>query len=213
MLRALILACLPISANACDVALALTIDVSSSVDGAEYRLQADGLADALNTPKIRDALLTADARLMVIQWSGANKQAVMIPWTRMSDIFAIQAFADKARSMPRAFFNSDTAPGDAIAFSIRQFADAPTCARRVIDVSGDGAENAGTETRSASAQAAALGIEINGIAIESIGLAITSFYYRAVITPNGFVLTARRHEDYPRAIAEKLFREVSKIAS
>ena len=213
MWRALILALMPCPVVACDIALALTIDVSSSVDAGEYRLQVDGLADALGEARIRDALLAADARLMVIQWSGVNKQQIMLPWTRMSDAFTIARFAEDARALPRAFNNSDTAPGDAIEFAVRQFADVADCRRRVIDVSGDGPENAGIGVRSASARAWARGIEINGIAIESIGLAITRFYETAVITPGGFVITARRHEDYPRAIAEKLFREVARISS
>ena len=56
------------------------------------------------------------------------------------------------------------------------------------------------------------GIEINAIAIEDVGRAvpITEFYRRLVITPNGFVLTARGLADYPRAIREKLIRETAK---
>jgi Ca-activated chloride channel homolog len=213
MLRALVLCLMPLPAAACDVALALTIDVSSSVDRSEYRMQADGLADALKDKDIREVLLQADARLLVVHWSGVNKQRVMIPWTRMSDIFAIDAFADKARALPRAFADSDTAPGDAIDFTRHQFDAVSQCKRRVIDVSGDGAENAGKDTATASARAAKAGIEINGIAIEMIGVAITGFYEKKLITPGGFVLTARTHKDYPRAIAEKIFRELAKIQS
>jgi len=213
LLRVILLACLPVRALSCEVALALTIDVSSSVDVGEYALQVKGLADALELPSIRNVLIEADARLLVIQWSGVNKQQVMIPWTVMTDIPTIQRFADTARALPRAFRDSDTAPGDAIDFSVRQFAEVQDCKRRVIDISGDGPENAGGETRLASARAFAQGIEVNAIAIESIGIAISNYYRKVVITPGGFVVTARDHEDYPRAIAEKLYREIAKITS
>ena len=38
--------------QACDTALILTIDVSNSIDVAEYHLQTDGMADALLIPTI-----------------------------------------------------------------------------------------------------------------------------------------------------------------
>ncbi|MEJ6478806.1 MAG: DUF1194 domain-containing protein, partial [Octadecabacter sp.] len=52
---------------------------------------------------------------------------------------------------------------------------------------------------------------INGIAIEGMGLAITGFFNRAVITRDGFVITALTHRDYPRAIRAKILREVSRV--
>ena len=98
-----------------------------------------------------------------------------------------------------------------IDFALEQFADAPTCDRQVIDISGDGPPNAGSDTRLASREAERRGVTINGIAIESLGVALTNFFSRSLITRDGFVITARRHRDYPRAIREKILREVSRI--
>ena len=39
---------------------------------------------------------------------------------------------------------------------------------------------------------------------------IGNFYRKWAITPRGFVIIARGLEDYPRAIREKLIRELSK---
>ena len=39
---------------------------------------------------------------------------------------------------------------------------------------------------------------------------ISEFYRRYVISRNGFVMTARGLGDYPRAIREKILREVAK---
>jgi Ca-activated chloride channel family protein len=113
--------------------------------------------------------------------------------------------------MPRAFVQSDTAIGDAILFALDQFNDAPNCNRQVIDISGDGTPNAGSDARRASREAERRGVTINGIAIESMGIALTSYFNRSIITRDGFVITARRHLDYPRAIREKILREVSRI--
>jgi Ca-activated chloride channel family protein len=52
---------------ACDTALILTIDVSNSIDPAEYKLQTDGLADALRNPEIVEAMVRQEATLAVVQ--------------------------------------------------------------------------------------------------------------------------------------------------
>ena len=199
------------SAQACETALVLAIDVSSSVDPGEYRLQVDGLADALLDPEVAFALENGKVRLSVLQWSGAGQQQISIPWTEMATPLDIAAYSAAVRAMPRAYVNSNTAPGDAINKAVEMLSEVPMCSRHIIDVSGDGNANAGVETRIASRQAERRGVIINGIAIESIGAAITQFYRRAIVTQYGFVITAQRHEDYPRAIREKLKRELTKV--
>ena len=198
-------------AMACDTALMLTIDVSNSIDPVEYKLQTDGMADAVLDAEVSEALIQGQVAVAVIQWSGVDRQELSIPWRQLRSVADIQAFAIDARTMPRAFVQSDTAPGNAIMFALDQFADAPNCDRQVIDISGDGTPNAGSDTRLASREAERRGVTINGIAIESLGVAITTFFTRSVITRDGFVITARRHRDYPRAIREKILREVSRI--
>ena len=49
------------------------------------------------------------------------------------------------------------------------------------------------------------------VAIEGLGPAITSYYRRSVITPDGFVETARGFTDFARAIRDKIRREVSRV--
>ena len=199
------------AAIACDTALILTIDVSNSVDPGEWRLQKDGLVAALRDQEIIGAMLDNSAAMMVIQWSGEDKQEVTIPWTRIKTELDAALFANRAAEMERAFVLSDTAPAEAIYFSLEQFADVPDCLRRVIDISGDGTPNSGRDTATARNMAERAGVTINGIAIESMGVAITNFYQRTVITRDGFVLTARRHLDYPRAIRQKIIRELSRM--
>lgn len=199
------------AARACDTALLLSVDVSNSVDGGEYRVQIDGMADALSDPEIIDAIVEGGAALAVMQWSGRDKQALVLPWTLIETREQALDFAVRARALPRAFVLSDTAPAEAIYFGLDQFASAPACKRHVIDVSGDGTPNSGSDTRLARNAAEQAGVTINGVAIESMGQAITTFYQRAIITRNGFVMTARTHRDYPRAIRAKILRELAKI--
>ena len=206
---ALSLAALPL--RACETALVLTVDVSNSVDTAEFRLQADGIADALRDPEIVSTLIQTGTAIAVVQWSGAEDQALSIPWTRIETALDTERLSTEARRMERAFTLSDTAPAEAIRFSLALFDAVPDCRRRVIDVSGDGTPNGGGDVRLARRAAEAAGVTINAIAIESMGFAITTFFRNAVITRNGFVITARTHNDYPAAIRAKILREISKV--
>ncbi|HEV8034214.1 DUF1194 domain-containing protein [Yoonia sp.] len=202
---------LPVTAQACDTALILTMDVSNSIDSAEYRLQTDGLADALRDPEIVETMVAGENYLTVVQWSGVDRQTVSIPWTQMRTALDVESFAQKARMMERAFILSDTAPAEAVFFSLRLFDQVPNCARKVIDISGDGTPNGGSDVRAARTAAERAGVTINAIAIESMGLAITNFFRGAVITRDGFVMTARTHREYPATIRAKILREISRI--
>jgi len=213
MLRVLALALLlgpPV--GACDTALLLAIDVSGSIDGAEYELQAEGLAAALTDPQIADILVQGQVALAVMQWSGLGEQALVQPWRRMLDLDEVARFAAAAAATPRAFVNSETAVGEAISVAIAQFPAVADCRRRVIDISGDGPENAGNSVSLARRAAIRAGIEINAIPIEESGLPnpVSVFYARLVITPNGFVMTARGLRDYPKTLRAKLLRELQK---
>ena len=204
---------LPTAASACEAALVLAMDVSGSVDRGEWRLQADGLAAALRDREVAEVLVQGQIALTVVQWSAVGQQAVVLPWQRMLSHRAVQDFAARVEAMPRAFPGSDTAVGEALDASIDQFAAVPDCRRRIVDMSGDGDENVGYTTPRARARAIAEGVEVNALAIEAMGLSITNFYRRWVITPGGFVETAQGHLDYARTIRVKLLRELTKPGS
>lgn len=201
-----------IPAQACEVALVLAIDVSGSIDKAEYRLQTEGLVRALEDPELIDALVATRAALTVVQWSGAGQQTVSLSLQQMNSAADIAEFASRARAMPRAFDASDTAVGEALAFSAALFSSAPECRRRVIDISGDGPQNAGMPLDRGRMAALRSRAQINAIAIEDMGRAtpITAYYARHVTSPDGFVMTARGLSDYPRAIREKVLREITR---
>lgn len=216
MLKTLVFAlCLAGPARACETALLLAVDISGSIDAGEYVLQMNGLVAALEAPDIADLLVEGGVALSLVQWSGLGRQKLSLPWRHMQTRADVARFAAIVRTLPRAFNASDTAVGDALRFSIAQFADVPECTRHIIDISGNGPENAGFTVSRARAEAQAMGIVINAIAIEDPGQAspITAFYRRWAVTKGGFVMTARGLEDYARAIHAKLLRELSKLAS
>lgn len=206
---ALCLASAPV--RACETALVLAIDVSNSIDSGEYRIQAEGLAEALLDPLVMESLVTGQVALTVIQWSGVGNQVVSVPWRRMITDEDVRAVAAEARGMRRAIIMSNTAVGDLIRFARGQFAAVTDCKRRVIDISGDGDDNAGTVPEAERLLAERDGVTINALAIESLGLSITNYYRQRVITRNGFVMTARGHATYAEVLKEKIRREVAQV--
>jgi Ca-activated chloride channel family protein len=102
--------------------------------------------------------------------------------------------------------------GEAIRFALAQFAPVGDCKRRVIDISGDGQENAGFTDAKARSEAVAADVMINAIAIEDPGQAfpITAYYRGWIITPGGFVVSARGLADYAATLRAKLLRELQK---
>jgi Ca-activated chloride channel homolog len=213
MLRAAVLACLVAQpAVGCETALLLSIDVSGSIDKGDYRLQTEGLAFALTDPEVAEALVRGQVALAVVQWSGFDQQALVLSWQRMLSDPDVQRFAARAAAIPRAFSGSDTAVGQGLRFATAQFAAVPDCPRKVIDVSGDGQENTGFTDAKARSEAMEQGLIINAIAIEEPGPAfpITTYYRRWIITPDGFVVTARGLQDYAKTLRMKLLRELTK---
>lgn len=215
MVRALVivaLLCSAACARACQTALLLAMDVSNSVDPGEYRLQINGLAAALRDPEIAEILVQGTVALSVMQWSGPDKQEISLDWHRMLSAAHVAAFAQQVTALPRAFVLSNTAPAEALDVALDHMARAPVCARRIIDVSGDGTPNAGEQALSTMQQRAQrAGVTVNGLAIESLGLALTNFYRRSIVTRDGFVETAQGHRDYARAIRRKILREISRV--
>lgn len=201
-------------APACELALALAVDVSGSVDRREFRLQMDGLAEALRDGVVSEALVRAEAAVTLVQWTGSSRQTVSIPWTRIRSFGDADGFADAVAAAPRAWRNYSTAIGEALRFGLAQFEAAPDCRRRVIDVSGDGPSNEGIEPGAVREDLRAAGVSVNALAIEESEADLTAYFWENVIVGEGaFVVTANRFADYPDRIRLKLRRETGEQLS
>ncbi|SHF13848.1 Ca-activated chloride channel family protein [Litoreibacter ascidiaceicola] len=199
------------SAQACELALVLAVDVSGSVDPGEYRLQMEGLGAALSDGAVTEALVVAQAKVLLLQWTGVTRQKVSVPWTHVTDFNAANALAASIRDAPRAWRSFSTAIGEAVGAALIQFDAVPECKRRVIDVSGDGVSNEGTPPEEMKAAALHRGVTINGLAIAASEAGLLD-YYRAnlIVGPGSFAMEATNFEEYPRRIRQKLLREITK---
>lgn len=198
-------------AGACDTALLLAVDVSNSIDPGEYRIQTEGMAAALRDDQIVEAMVRGQNAIAVMQWSGTGMQQMTLPWRRITGSADMEAMAADVAAMPRAYIGANTAIGEAVRVAIGEVLTQSDCARLIIDVSGDGPDNAGTQIDLARRHATRSGVTVNGLAINGLGSATTSYYERRLITPDGFVESADGFLDFPRAIRVKIRREVSRI--
>lgn len=205
---------LPGQGMSCDLALALAVDVSASIDTAEYRLQMDGLAAALRDPIVSEALVQAQASLLLVQWSGKGSQMIAVPWSEIGDFAQVEAFANQVADAPRAWRTHATAIGEALSFTLDLFPKERRCQRRLIDLSGDGTSNEGAAPTSAHPALKSSGVTVNALAIEDNAPELTSYFFENVLVGEGaFVVTANDFADYPDKIRKKLLREVTKQTS
>ena len=220
------LAALPLQAAQCRLALVLALDVSSSVDEAEYVLQRDGLAAALGDPDIRAAILRGGngyVALAVYEWSGPQFQRLVVDWVAITDEAALAAVTTRLRSTTRLPSNPTTALGTAMLYGGRLLQDRRNCWRRTLDISGDGRTNTGPRPRDVDRDPILADITINalvigsdhpdgGVPAEEIKALRAHFEHQVIRGPGAFTEVALGFADYERAMVRKLLRETEGLA-
>ena len=214
LMAAAVLGAVPAPAAECKLALALALDISSSVNDREYRLQLQGLAAAFRNPEVIEAALTPEGKAVAVtvyEWSGYRQQQVVEGWTLLDGEAAMLAFSDRLGRHARPHADQATALGKAVQFGARLMQGAPACARRVIDVSGDGTNNDGVGPGYFRARGELAGITVNGLVIRGADPDPLPYYLSEVAQgPDAFVEVAEDYGDYARAIARKLLREIGR---
>lgn len=202
----------PATAFQCKLALVLGLDISSSVNDREYRLQLDGLAAALETEQVIEAILSPEGvgiAALAYEWSGYNQQDLITGWRALDTEAAIRAFAGELRAHRRYYTDFPTAVGKSLEFAAGLFQSAPPCQRRVIDLSGDGENNDGPRPAEFRARGLLDGITINALVILGAYPDPAVYYREHVIQgPDAFVAIARDFDDYRAAMVSKLLREI-----
>ncbi len=200
-----------------DIELALAVDVSISVDGAELALQRQGFSAAFRDPEIIDAIAgnAAGVAVMVMVWAGTDQQLIAVDWRHLTDAASSRAFADAidAALAIDPELQGKTAIGNALYSAIRGIGDnAYLGARRKIDLSGDGHANEGFKPDRVRDFAVLSGITVNGLAILNDEPYLEQYYREHVIGgPGAFVMTAAAYTDFVEAIRRKLLRELSPV--
>lgn len=211
---------------AVDLQLVLAVDVSWSMDPEEQRLQRDGYVAAFRDTQVIKAIQSGPTGRIAVayfEWAGPDIHFLVVPWTVIDGPQAAAKLADELaqRQISR---HRMTSISSALQYAERLLADAPgNTPRRVIDVSGDGPNNAGpspvTRMRDKLVDA---GIVINGLPVmlkvgnenpSGFGQDIADldvYYARCVIGgPGSFMIPIRTVEEFAIATRQKLLLEIS----
>ncbi len=215
------------AAETVDLLLVFAADVSRSIDQEKFQLQRDGYAAAITNPRVLDAVRSGpNHRIAVcfVEWSGIGAQKLLIDWTLIQDAATAQQFAAQLAEAPRSFADRTSISG-AIEFAMAQLERAPfEAARRTIDVSGDGTNNAGRDVKLARDEVLAKGVAINGLVILSDHPlswnaehtnppgGLDRYYQDNVIGgPGAFVMVAQNFNSFGQAIMNKMIAEIAAI--
>ncbi|GLR83858.1 DUF1194 domain-containing protein [Bradyrhizobium iriomotense] len=204
-----------------DVELVIAVDVSYSMDEDELVVQREGYAQAVTSEEFLQALKAGPSKKLAVtyfEWSGSDDQKVIVPWRLIDGPESADALAAEIMRTP-VRRGSRTSISGAIRFAIPLFdQNRYHGLRRVIDISGDGANNEGPPVTKARDAALEKGITINGLPIMMKRTTVSmmdidnldSYYEDCVIGgPGSFALTIKEREKFKEAIRTKLTLEVA----
>jgi len=211
------------SANAVpvDVELILAVDVSYSMDPEEQALQREGYVQALRSKEFLTALREGahgKIAVMYFEWAGQFDQKILMPWRLIDGPEAADAVADELARAPyrRA---SRTSISGGLSFAKPLFdTSGYRGLRRVIDVSGDGANNAGAPVVPTRDGVTAAGITINGLPImirrsrgSMMDIDNLDVYYEDCVIggPGAFVVPIHERSQFVEATRTKLILEIA----
>ncbi|TPK72058.1 DUF1194 domain-containing protein [Mesorhizobium sp. B2-4-15] len=208
-----------------DLELVLSVDVSSSMSEAEQRLQRQGYVEALQDAKVWQSIKSGRRGrigITYVEWAGPDHQSVRIPWAILEQPDDAAAFAEALRAQP-IIRGRGTSISGALLLAGKLLAGGPAGDRQVIDVSGDGPNNAGLPLQPVHDTLIADGVTINGLVIslhaddtlDSFGPRYVELYYEScVIGGSGtFVVTVANTADFANAIRNKLVNEIAGLSA
>jgi hypothetical protein len=204
-----------------DVELVVAVDVSYSMDPEEQALQREGYITGFTSREFMAALrqgMHGKIAVTYFEWAGPYDQRIVVPWRLIDGPEAADAFVNEIARAPyrRA---SRTSIASALEFAKPLFdASGYRGVRRVIDVSGDGANNSGNPVTMVRDDVVAAGITINGLPIMlkrpnsfTMDIEDLDIYYEDCVIggPGAFVIPIRLREQFKEATRTKLVLEIA----
>jgi len=204
-----------------DTELVLAVDVSYSMDPEEQQLQREGYITALTSREFMQALrggMHAKVAVTYFEWAGPFDQKIIVPWRLIDGPEAADGFAnDIARAPYRRA--SRTSISGALQFAKPLFdASGFNGIRRVIDVSGDGANNSGPPVVLVRDDVLSAGMTINGLPIMlkrpntfTMDIENLDVYYEDCVIggPGAFIVSIHNRDQFKEAIRTKLVLEIA----
>jgi hypothetical protein len=197
-----------------DIQLALAVDASGSVNAHRFELQKQGYVSAFRDPQVLKAItsgMLGSVAVTMYQWTGPRLQVVVTPWTKIDSKASCDRFAAMIEAAPRRLYSGGTSISGALDYGVGLFKDSGyRSLRRVIDVSGDGANTSGRAVSRARDDALAAGVIVNGLPILSLDYGLDEHYKSDVIGgPGSFIVPAKSFEVFADAVRRKLILEIA----
>jgi hypothetical protein len=226
MLRILALTLLlafPATATEVDVELVLLADTTGSIDEAEALFQRQGYAEAITDPRVLNAIastLTGRIAVTYVEWAGPQDQVPVVGWTIIDGPKAAESFAASLMIPPRLAYGSNAIGAALLAGKEMIETNDITGLRRVIDFSGDSANNrAGPAVAPARAEVLAAGITINALALYCRGCSgpagsgdVAQRYRDEIIGgPGAFVVAVETPDQFVETVVRKLILEIAAL--
>ncbi len=204
-----------------DVELVLAVDISYSMDPDEQALQREGYIQALTSREFLMAVREGGHGKIAVtyfEWAGPATQKVVMPWRVIDGPEAADAVAAEIARAPisRA---SRTSISSALKYARGLFDNSGyRGSRRVIDVSGDGANNSGPLVAPTRDEIINEGITINGLPLvlkrlnyATMDIEQLDMYYEDCVIggPGAFVIPIREREKFIEATRTKLILEIA----
>jgi len=209
------------SAIPVDVELVLAVDVSYSMDPDEQALQREGYRLALTSKEFLSVLREgANGRIAItyIEWAGQFDQKIVMPWRLIDGPEAADAVSAEIGAAPyRRASRTSISGGLRFAKGLFDYSGYRGL-RRVIDVSGDGANNSGPLVVPTRDDVVAAGITINGLPLMlkrpfrgTMDIEHLDWYYEDCVIggPGAFVVPIRDRAQFIDATRTKLVLEVA----
>ena len=209
----LLIACAAPAAAGCRLALAIGMDVSASIDETEYRLQRQGMAGALLSPRVQSLLFASEEHwvaIAVYEWSADRfREHNLVDWTALRGPDDLARVAQSILTAPEADTLYATALGWAVVHGWKLHRRVPDCRRHTLDISGDGRNNHSYPPKTAYREFPFDGMTVNGLAILGEDPDIFDYFVTEVIRgPGAFVEVANGYADFEAAMRRKLEREL-----
>ena len=184
-----------------------------------------GLCRRLHSRQVIDAIQGGSVGAIAVayvEFASSFEVRTVLDWSVIRDQASAQAFADKLVAAPRSFWGR-TAISSGIDRAVQLLAESGfETPRRVIDVCGDGTNNAGRDVTESRDDAVKAGITINGLAIINDHPVSWTYahvqppgglpnYYRENVTggPSSFVLEVHDFHTFGEAMTRKLVTEIA----
>jgi hypothetical protein len=205
-----------------DLELVLAVDISRSMSQDEHYLQREGYVEAFRHKDVINAVTSGpEGRIavMYMEWAGDFEPIPLIPWTIIDSAASAKAFADRLAREP-VWGEQRTSISRALYTAADHIeSNNIISGRQVIDVSGDGANNAGPPVEEIRDEVLDRGIIINGLPIilnkprEFYDIDHLDRYYRDCVIggPAAFIVPVFDLRHFASTVRKKLVLEIAGI--